>query len=163
MPLEFFVTSCGTRMAAQRSRNKLEYFLNSQLFVFFIKYIVTNFYREQLVQQIQYLLILLSIRLFIYVLKDVQYYLSDVKHSLLSDLRYTPQFMFTSSSVRSSFSSGRKFVRYCVNGSVLKMFNRLPTWTETEFALHSHSSFMLRVTSCNSQILCETTKTMTEL
>ena len=53
-----------------------------------------------------------------------------------------------------------KFVRYCVNGSFLKMFNRLPTWTETEFALPSHSSFMLRVTSCNSQILCETTKTI---
>ena len=131
----------------REAENKLAYFLNSQLFVFFIKYIVTNFYRKQLVKQIKYLLILLSIRLFIYVLKDVQYCLLDVKHSLLSDLRYTPQFMFTSSGVRSSFSSGRKFVRYCVNGSFLKMFNRSPTWTETEFALYSHSSFMLRVTS----------------
>ena len=147
----------------REAQNKLAYFLNSQLFVFFIKYIVTNFYGKQLVKQIQYLLILLSIRLFIYVLKDVQCCLLDVKHSLLSDLRYTPQFMFTSSGVRSSFSSGRKFVRYCVNGSFLKIFNPSLTWTETEFALYSHSSFMLRVTSCNSQILCETTKTITEL
>ena len=82
----------------REAENKLAFFLNSQLFVFFIKYIVTNFYRKQLVSQIQFLLILLSIRLFIYVLKDVQYCLLDVKHSLLSDLRYTPQFMFTSSS-----------------------------------------------------------------